>query len=111
MGSAGGYSSGVLAGHPKIGKAFLVLGIALAVADGREVLGLSVEKRPVLYLALEEQTASARITDHLSPRQGRFVLHRQPAASPAPTTDHRWPRPPRAVASPRRATPPDRSGV
>lgn len=44
----------VLTGHPKIGKSFLVLGIALAVARGGEVLGVGVDERPVLYLALED---------------------------------------------------------
>jgi hypothetical protein len=44
----------ILAGHPKIGKSFLVLGIALAVAEGGEVLGVKVDQRPVLYLALED---------------------------------------------------------
>lgn len=43
-----------LAGHPKIGKSFLVLAIALRVADGRGVLGVAVDQRPVLYLALED---------------------------------------------------------
>jgi hypothetical protein len=45
---------GILSGHPKIGKSFLVLGVALAAADGGEVLGVRVEQRPVLYLALED---------------------------------------------------------
>ena len=44
----------LLAGHPKIGKSFLVLSIALAAAQGREVLGVEVGQRPVLYLALED---------------------------------------------------------
>ena len=44
----------VLAGHPKIGKSFLVLSIALAAAQGRNVLGVAVNQRPVLYLALED---------------------------------------------------------
>jgi len=44
----------VLTGHPNIGKSFLVLAIALAAASGGEVLGISVEQRPVLYLALED---------------------------------------------------------
>lgn len=44
----------VLTGHPKIGKSFLVLGIALAAASAGKVLGVSVEERPVLYLALED---------------------------------------------------------
>jgi hypothetical protein len=45
---------GIRSGHPKIGKSFLVLGTALAAADGGEVLGVRVEQRPVLYLALED---------------------------------------------------------
>jgi RecA-family ATPase len=44
----------ILAGPPKVGKSFLVLGIALAVASGGEVLGVQVDQRPVLYLALED---------------------------------------------------------
>jgi hypothetical protein len=44
----------ILAGQPKIGKSFLVLAIALAAASGGEVLGVRVEQRPVLYLALED---------------------------------------------------------
>jgi RecA-family ATPase len=44
----------ILAGQPKIGKSFLVLAIALAAARGGEVLGVRVEQRPVLYLALED---------------------------------------------------------
>jgi RecA-family ATPase len=44
----------VLTGHPKIGKSFLVLAIALAAASGGEVLGIPVDQRPVLYLSLED---------------------------------------------------------
>jgi AAA domain-containing protein len=44
----------ILAGQPKIGKSFLVLAIALAAAGGGDVLGVRVEQRPVLYLALED---------------------------------------------------------
>jgi AAA domain len=44
----------ILSGHPKIGKSFLVLGIALAAASGGCVLGVEVEARPVLYMALED---------------------------------------------------------
>ncbi|EPQ72836.1 hypothetical protein MMEU_4218 [Mycobacterium marinum str. Europe] len=47
----------ILAGHPKIGKSYLVLGLALAVASGQEVLGVQVDQRPVLYLALEDPEA------------------------------------------------------
>jgi RecA-family ATPase len=44
----------ILAGQPKIGKSFLVLAIALAAAGGNRVLGVEVQHRPVLYLALED---------------------------------------------------------
>jgi hypothetical protein len=44
----------LLVGAPKIGKSWLVLSIALAVAEGGRALGLEVPKRPVLYLALED---------------------------------------------------------
>lgn len=44
----------ILSGHPKIGKSFLVLAIALAAASGRTVLGVEVAVRPVLYMALED---------------------------------------------------------
>jgi hypothetical protein len=47
---------GILAGAPKVGKSFLILGIALACAAGGVALGaIDVgEPRPVLYLALED---------------------------------------------------------
>ncbi|MCT7657630.1 AAA family ATPase [Mycobacterium deserti] len=45
---------GILAARPKAGKSCLVLGIGLAVAAGKPVLGVEVEQRPVLYLALED---------------------------------------------------------
>ena len=41
-------------GHPKIGKSFLVLDVALAAASGGTVLGVAVAARPVLYMALED---------------------------------------------------------
>jgi RecA-family ATPase len=44
----------ILSGHPKIGKSFLVLDVALAAASGGPVLGVEVEARPVLYMALED---------------------------------------------------------
>lgn len=40
---------------PKIGKSWMVLGIAQAIAEGGHVFGsIPVQKRPVLYLALED---------------------------------------------------------
>ena len=44
----------ILSGHPKIGKSFLVLALALAAASGGTVLGVKLEARPVLYMALED---------------------------------------------------------
>ena len=43
-----------LSGLPKAGKSWLSLQIAHAVGTGGEVLGVKVEKRKVLYLALED---------------------------------------------------------
>jgi RecA-family ATPase len=45
---------GILAAAPKIGKSWLVLSLGLAVASGTSFLGVPVEQRPVLYLALED---------------------------------------------------------
>src|SRR5690348_2217418 len=45
----------ILAGKQKMGKSFLVLNLAVAVANGGYALGkLPVDKRGVLYLALED---------------------------------------------------------
>jgi AAA domain len=44
----------LLVGPPKIGKSWLVLTFALAVASGGRALGIQVPQRPVLYLALED---------------------------------------------------------
>lgn len=45
----------ILAGSPKTGKSWLALGTAIAVASGGVVLGnIPVERRQVLYLALED---------------------------------------------------------
>jgi RecA-family ATPase len=46
---------GLLVSPPKAGKSWLVCGIGLACATGGLALGrIHVEKRPVLYLALED---------------------------------------------------------
>lgn len=44
----------ILAGPPKVGKSWLALQISQAVAAGGHVLGESVEKGPIFYLALED---------------------------------------------------------
>lgn len=59
----------LLAGRPKLGKSWLTLAIALAVANGGKVLGkIPVEAGPVLYLALEDsprrlQSRVSRMTE------------------------------------------------
>jgi len=44
----------ILAGKPKVGKSWLALQIAQAVAAGGRALGYAVQRGPVLYLALED---------------------------------------------------------
>lgn len=45
----------MLAAAPKIGKSWMVLGIAIAASTGGKALGtIQVDQRPVLYLALED---------------------------------------------------------
>jgi RecA-family ATPase len=63
---------GILAAAPKIGKSWLVLSLGLAVASGTGFLGVPVDQRPVLYLALED--GPRRLQD----RQRR-ILDCQPA--------------------------------
>lgn len=44
----------ILAGRPKLGKSWLALDIALAVARGSECLGVNCQQGDALYLALED---------------------------------------------------------
>ena len=44
----------VLAGRPKLGKSWMGLQLASAVATGGRFLDVKVEKRPALYIALED---------------------------------------------------------
>lgn len=44
----------ILAGRPKLGKSWLALDIALAVARGSDCLGVQCEQGDALYLALED---------------------------------------------------------
>ncbi|MBV8399893.1 MAG: AAA family ATPase [Acetobacteraceae bacterium] len=76
-----------MAGHPKIGKSFLVLAIALAAASGGDVLGVQVEQRPVLYLALEDdprrlQRRSRMLFDDKPLPHQFFYLSREDASDP-----------------------------
>ena len=50
----------LLVASPKMGKSFLCLEIALAVASGGKVLGIDVEAHEVLYLALEDTKQRVR---------------------------------------------------
>jgi RecA-family ATPase len=61
----------ILSGHPKIGKSFLVLAVALAAASGGTVLGVEVSARPVLYLALEDDPRRLQL-------RGRILLDDEP---------------------------------
>ena len=61
----------ILAGKPKLGKSWLALDMALAVAGGGSVLGRECDPGPALYLALEDnqrrlQRRLNRIEPHLS---------------------------------------------
>uniref|UniRef100_A0A6M3K521 Putative ATPase domain containing protein n=1 Tax=viral metagenome TaxID=1070528 RepID=A0A6M3K521_9ZZZZ len=57
----------ILAGRPKLGKSWLALQIAQAIAVGGYALGERVERGPILYLALED--SPARLKDRML-RQG-----------------------------------------
>lgn len=46
--------STLFVGPPKIGKSWFLLALCLGVAVGGQMLGMRVERRPVLYLALED---------------------------------------------------------
>jgi hypothetical protein len=71
----------ILAGRPKLGKSWLALQIALAVATGGHVLGQKVEPGPVLFLALED--SPVRLKDRMqkqdwpSNAQADFMVMRQ----------------------------------
>ena len=59
----------VFAGKPKIGKSWLMLGVALGVARGTEALNEFVEKGDVLYCGLEdgERRMQSRVIKILGP--------------------------------------------
>jgi hypothetical protein len=62
----------LLAGKPKLGKSWLTLDIALAVATGGNVLGKATEAGDVLFLALEDnkrrlQARMKRLFGHFNP--------------------------------------------
>jgi len=66
----------LFAGPPKVGKSWLSLGLAVAVATGGKALGrIDVEEGPCLYLALED-----------TPRRLKSRLATVLAGSPAPAS-------------------------
>ncbi len=75
----------ILAGRPKLGKSWLALGLALAIAAGGRALGqIPVEPGEVLYLALED-----------GPRRLQERLQALLDSRPPPARLHfatRWPR-------------------
>jgi hypothetical protein len=79
----------ILAGKPKLGKSWLAMNLALAVASGGVALGkIPVERGPVLYLALED--TKRRFQARL-----RKLLSRTNAAAPEGltlATAGDWPR-------------------
>ena len=84
---------GLLVSPPKAGKSWLVCGIGLACAAGGLALGrIRVDKRPVLYLALEDgqrrlQSRCRRIMcDQPIPAN---PLRHQSQAGPRDSDDHR----------------------
>ena len=84
----------ILAGPPKIGKSFLVLAIALAAAGGNRVLGVEVQHRPVLYLALEDnarrlQTRARMLLDD-GPFPHRFYYLTREATDGAMDLAREW---------------------
>ncbi len=54
----------ILAGPPKSCKSWLALDLALAVAEGRSILGKQTKKCSVLYLALEDRRARLQMRLH-----------------------------------------------
>lgn len=84
----------ILAGQPKIGKSFLVLAIALAAAGGNQVLGVEVQHRPVLYLALEDnarrlQTRARMLLDD-GPTPNQFYYLTREIGDAAVDLAHTW---------------------
>lgn len=62
----------ILAGAPKLGKSWLALQIAQAVAAGGRVFGEQVERGPVLYLALEDPPR--RLKDRMTKQRWQVGL-------------------------------------
>lgn len=57
----------LLVGDEKIGKSWLILQLAIAISQGKQILGKNTEKQKVLYFALED--GDRRIKDRLEKLQ------------------------------------------
>jgi RecA-family ATPase len=85
----------LLIGAPKAGKSWLSLDIALAVAKGGQVLGETVQQRPVLHLALEDSHRRLRSRskvlrpDERLPAEWEHML-RIPVGYSAPQVVEAW---------------------
>ena len=110
---------GILSAAPKIGKSWLVLALGLAVASGKPFLGVPIEQRPVLYLALEDgqrrlQERMRRILDG-QPAPEALVLWTDPLdaldAAKRFVTDHRGGNPLIIIDTLARIRPPRQRGA
>jgi len=75
----------VLGGKPKLGKSFMVLNLAVAVATGSEFLGSVCEAGDVLYLALED--TERRLQDRLGNMAGKTDVTRLDIVTRLPDED------------------------
>jgi hypothetical protein len=82
----------LLAAKPKLGKSWLALGLALAVATGTPALGsVPVEQGEVLYLALEDSFKRLHTRGHLLRRGTASQGEPEPLPAPLQVTTE-WPR-------------------
>ncbi|MBV8539076.1 MAG: AAA family ATPase [Pseudonocardiales bacterium] len=95
--------STLLVGPPKIGKSWFVLACALATACGGYALGvIPIEKRPVLYLALEDgdrrlqDRCRTLLGDDPIPPGFEYMTTIQPGHRPGPSRRSRSSTPPPA---------------
>ena len=61
----------ILAGSPKVGKSWLALWLAVTVAKGEPVWGMSVKQGTTLYLCLETPSFASRTASSRSQRTRR----------------------------------------
>lgn len=61
----------ILAGSPKVGKSWLALWLAVTVAKGEPVWGMSVKQGTTLYLCLEDSSFASRTASSRSQRTRR----------------------------------------